>query len=472
MTLSKYTSTGDAWLPFRRIALSVLRPVERFLQVEASSGIILLIGAVIALVWANSPWSGAYDTLWHTELGIGVGGWQIKESLHFWINDFLMAIFFLVVGVEIKREIVEGALSDIRRATLPIAAAVGGMVVPAGIYLALNAGGPQSDGWGVPMATDIAFAVGVLALLGNRVPAGLRVLLLALAIIDDIGAILVIAIFYSSEVQYSGLIVVAAGLGAIRILYWMGVRPGLALILPSVVVWYGMYMSGIHPTIAGVLVGFVTPVKSWFSKKDFLTVAGSALHEFKEGVDRGLHDYELVAPLYRITRARRAAISPTVAIETVLHPWVAFGIMPVFALANAGVHLGGIQFGGGSAVPVFAGIALGLAVGKPIGVLLVSWIAVKLRLCVLPTGTKWSDMAVVGMVAGIGFTMAIFIAELAFAGSDILGLAKLAVLVGTAVSAVAGVLAGRAILQPMTHTQEYVTASDVEASTEYWTSAH
>jgi Na+:H+ antiporter, NhaA family len=460
----------ESWLPARRLVLKVVGPIERFMHVEAGSGIILLAAALIALVWANSPYGHSYDELWHTPFRIGVGPWTIEESLHFWINDFLMAIFFFVVGLEIKREIVEGALSEIRRAALPVAAAIGGMVVPAGIFIAFNWGGPASRGWGVPMATDIAFAVGVLTLLGSRVPAALRILLLALAIIDDIGAILVIAIFYSSGIQPDALIIIAAGIFGILALTWIGVRPGLVWVLPPLVVWGGMLRLGVHPTIAGVVVGLMVPLKSWFGRDRFLQIARSALDEFQQRAHQAnVDERELVEPLNILAQARREALSPAKRIESALHPWVAFVIMPVFALANAGVHVAGLDFGTPGSTGAMLGVGLGLAVGKCLGIVGFSWISVRVGLCVLPPGVNWKGLFVLGAAGGIGFTMAIFIAELAFAQTPLLNPAKLAVLIGTALSGAIALASGAMLLQAPGVEEPQPTESDLEASADYWT---
>lgn len=464
-----------ALLPARRLAEAVLAPVERFLKIEAASGFILLITALVALLWANSPWASSYERLWQVPISVGVGRWVLNESLHFWINDFLMAIFFLVVGLEIKRELADGALSDVRRAALPVAAAAGGMVVPAMIYLALNVGEPGSSGWGVPMATDIAFAVGVLSLLGRRVPVALRVLLLALAIIDDIGAILVIAVFYSGNINWTGAWYVVGGVAAMVALYRGGVRPGYAFVAPGLVVWGGMLQFGIHPAIAGVLVGLMTPAKPLFSRERFLKVAHQAVDEFDKRSDQGVLGHDLLEPLYKLAQARREAVSPALRLQGAMHPWVAFAIMPLFALANAGVNLDGIGFEGDGSFAVFAGIVAGLAIGKPVGIVAVSWLAVRLGLCVLPAGVNWRGILTMGMVAGIGFTMAIFIVELAFQdpSSALGGIAKLGVLVGTAIAAVAGLILGRAVLQGDERLElSDLTEADVEASTDYWTTGH
>jgi len=440
------------------------------MHVQAGSGIALLVAATIALVWANSPYGESYEALWHTPFRIGIGQWTIEESLHFWINDFLMAIFFFVVGLEIKREIVEGALSDIRRAALPVAAALGGMVVPAGIFIALNLGSPAQHGWGVPMATDIAFAVGVLTLLGNRVPAALRILLLALAIIDDIGAILVIAVFYSSGLQPDALIIIGAGLLGILALTWIGVRPGLLWVVPPLVVWAGMLRFGVHPTIAGVVVGLMVPIKSWFGRDRFLQIARTALDDFqKRARQTDVDERDLVEPLNILAQARKEALSPAKRIETSLHPWVAFIIMPVFALANAGVHVAGLDFGIAGASTAMLGVGVGLVLGKCLGIVGFSWISVRLGLCLLPPGVSWRGMLVLGASGGIGFTMAIFIAELAFAQSPLLSPAKLAVLIGTALSGTIALVSGALLLRAPGAAEPQPTESDLEASAEYWT---
>jgi NhaA family Na+:H+ antiporter len=262
------------------------RPVEKFLHVQASSGILLLAAAVAALLWANSPWAPTYEHLLHTPISVGFDEHIFTRTVHFWINEILMVVFFFVVGLEVRRELFEGELSTPRRAALPVAAALGGMLVPATIYISLNIGSPAVRGWGIPMATDIAFAVGVLALLGRRVPAALRVLLLALAIIDDIGAILVIALFYSSGIAWSGLIVVGLGIVTVLAMQRIGVRNPILYVAPGVVVWSGMLHVGIHPTIAGVILGLLTPVRSWFGHEGFATETNRALDSLRHGRHR------------------------------------------------------------------------------------------------------------------------------------------------------------------------------------------
>jgi NhaA family Na+:H+ antiporter len=467
------TSPPEAWNPASKLARSVRGSLDRFMHVEAASGIILLLAAAVALVWANSPWSDSYDALWHTHVSIGLGDWTFDESLHFWVNELLMTVFFLVVGLEIKREIVEGALSDIQRATLPIAAAIGGMVVPAAIYLMINPTGPSHEGWGVPMATDIAFAIGVLSILGKRIPATLRVLILALAIIDDIGAILVIAIFYAQGFALDGLAVAGAGLILLFVLLKIGVRPGLMFAIPILIMWAGMLRCGIHPTIAGVIAGLIAPVRSWYGKEGFLKAARDVLDEFQSRIEQDHDDHELLEPLSRLSRARKEALSPALQAEVALHPWVAYVIMPLFAIANAGVNLRGYDVQAPGFLTISAGIIFGLVVGKPLGIMLMSWLAVRLKLCSLPDGVNWWGMLVAGTGAGIGFTMAIFIAELAFTDPQMLGIAKLSVLIATATAATIALVSGRLLLgteQPadMVH----ATLADVESDTEFWTENH
>jgi NhaA family Na+:H+ antiporter len=398
-----------AWPRARELARRALAPVERFLAVEASSGIVLLVAAALALGWANSPWRASYERLWRLPLDLGVGRWSLPADLRFWVNDGLMTVFFFVVGLEIRREIHRGELSQLRRAALPLVAAVGGMLVPASIALALNHGRSSVRGWGIPMATDIAFAAGVLALLARRTPHAVRVLLLALAVIDDIGAIVVIAIFYSSAFSWGGVLVAAGGLAAIWMLQVLGIRRPTLYILPGAAIWLGAYAAGIHPTVAGVALGLLTPPRAWPGR-------------------------EHVAPLDRL--------------EQGLHGWVAFGIMPLFALANAGVSIGQVSLSG-DALLLFVGVALGLVAGKPVGIVGITWLARRLRIVELPEAVAWPGVAVVGMVGGIGFTMALFIAELAFPPGPLLEAAKLGVLTGSTVAAVAGLAFGRLVLRPL-----------------------
>ncbi len=448
--------------PVRRLVRGALAPVERFLQVEAASGILLLASAAIALIWANSPWRGSYSALWHLPLGVRFGPFSFERDLHFWINDGVMTIFFFVVGLEIRREIHRGELSELRRAALPLAAALGGMLIPALIFITLNLGRESSSGWGVPMATDIAFAVGVLALLGNRVPPALRILLLSLAVIDDVGAILVIAIFYSSGLAPLGFVVLGAGLLAILAMQWMGLRSPWAYVPPAVVVWAGAYAAGIHPTIAGVAVGLMTPVQAWFGRERFIEQADASVAAVRD--HDGGDEHRLLEHLQPLGVAQREAVSPLERLQHSLHGSVAFGAMPLFALANAGVSLGEASFSG---VPlmVFLGVIGGLVLGKPVGVLGLSWIATRLGIAALPRGITWPQVAVVGVVAGIGFTMSIFIAALAFPAGANLETAKVGILVGSGAAAVLSYGLGRAVLPTKPPQGAALTAAEAEAST-------
>jgi len=438
----------EAWQPARRLAEHIIKPIERFLHIQAASGIVLLVAAVAALVWANSPWGHLYERLWQAPVSIGVGSFTFTHSIRFLINDGLMVVFFFVVGLEIRREIHEGELSEPRRAALPVAAALGGMVMPAVIYLLLNPERPARDGWAVPMATDIAFAVGVLALLGRRVPASIRVLLLAVAIIDDIGAIVVIALFYSTGVVWAGLALAGGGVALVVVLQRIGVRLPLAYVPPGAIIWAGMLWGGVHPTIAGVVLGLLTPVRPWFGAHGFLSAAQAAIERVRGQVDRGHDARELIAPLADLGEARREALSPVVRIEAALHAWVAFGVMPLFALANAGVNVRDVNLGGPDSTPLLLGIIAGLVIGKPVGILLASLAAIRLGIATLPAGVTWTGVTLVGCVAGIGFTMAIFVAGLAFPDAGHLGVATLGVLAASAVAAVVGLVVGRLLLRP------------------------
>lgn len=384
------------------------RGARAFLAVEAASSLLLLAGAVAALVVVSSPWGPGFERLLALELPLHLGGFAFDRPLRFWIDEGLMTLFFLTVGLEIRREIAGGELSTVRRAALPFFAALGGMLAPAGLYLALGSSGPGRAGWGVPMATDIAFAVGALGLLGRRVPTAVRVLLLGLAVIDDVGAIVVIAVFYSPGIRWVGLAVAVAGLAGALALRAAGVRRALAYVPAGAVVWAGLLHAGVHPTLAGVVLGLATP----------------ATPDRSKGEER----------------------SPVERLEARLHPWVAYGILPLFALANAGVDLRGVDLHDATARLVSVGVVLGLVVGKPVGVLAASAVAVRLRLAARPKGASWRGVAVVGLAAGIGFTMAIFVAGLAFPGSPLLGAAKLGVLAASTLAAGLTVLAGRFLL--------------------------
>jgi NhaA family Na+:H+ antiporter len=416
----------------------------------------------VALVWANSPWAHSYERLWNTPLGLRIGYWAFERSLVWFVNDALMVVFFFVVGLEIRRELHHGELSEWRRAAVPCFAALGGMIAPAGLYLSLANTPPLRVGWGVPMATDIAFALGILALLGRRVPAALRVLLLALAVIDDLGAIVVIALFYSQGLAFGGVAIAAAGLLGVLAMQRLGVRAKLAYVVPGAVLWAGVYAAGVHPTIAGVVLGIMTPVRAWLGTDGFIADVRQRIDALASN-DQTTHT--LATTLRQVNVARREALSPAEGLIEVLHPWVAFGIMPIFALANAGVSLAGTSLNTLS-TGASLGVFVGLVVGKPLGVLTAVWLARRVGLGVLPMGIGVRQLVVLGLVAGIGFTMSIFIAQLAFADARALAAAKLGVLVASFVTAVLTVTMGRLLLEGVRDNNEAVSADEAESETE------
>ena len=420
----------DLALPRAPIA-TVLEPLNRFLHVQAASGVVLLLAAIAAFAAANSPAGAEYLAFWKTPLVVGIGGFVMSHSLQHWISDGLMAIFFFVVGLEVKRELVLGQLRTIQQAALPIAGALGGMIVPAAIYLALQWGQPGAVGWGIPMATDIAFVVGALALLGSRVPAGLRVMLLSLAIADDIGAILVIAIGYTSDLNTTALFAGIVGLGLVMLVKRAGVRSiGLYAILGTGV-WVAFHESGVHATIAGVILGILTPARRWVNDSVLSRITrrvGDLLDG--EGWDSGTSRH---SELKHVEIAVREAQSPVERLEHGLHPWSAFIIMPIFALANAGVPFDMALL----TDPIATAVAAGLVIGKPAGIFLFCYALVRLGGSRLPEGVSWSVLFGGACLAGIGFTMAIFIAGLALDGA-MLDAAKVGVLAASLVSGALG----------------------------------
>jgi NhaA family Na+:H+ antiporter len=447
-----------------RVARLAGRPLERFLRIEAASGILLLLSAAAALAWANSPWASSYDYVWHTPVGVRLGGFSFERSLEWYVNDALMVIFFFVVGLEIRREMHHGELSEWRRAAIPAAAALGGMLAPAGLYLAFAGEPATRSGWGVPMATDIAFAVGILTLLGKRAPAALRVLLLAVAVIDDLGAIVVIALFYSSGVSLVGLLVAALGVLGVFAMQRLGVRSKLAYIAPAFVAWAGIYAAGIHPTIAGVIVGLITPVRAWLGPEGFVAGVRPQLERLSQAAPGSLDPHELAETLRVVDAARREAMSPAESLIEKLHPFVAFGIMPIFALANAGVTVSGGALDADS-WRVATAVTVGLVVGKPLGVVLAMWLALRFRLGTLPVGLTMRHLLVLGVVAGVGFTMALFIAALAFTDAHLLAAAKLGVLAASGAAGVLALVLGRVLLTPVGVAGAAETADEAESST-------
>jgi NhaA family Na+:H+ antiporter len=413
---------------------------NRFFHSEVSGSVVLMACTIVALAWANSPWSQTYFDLAHTKVGFSWGDTSLYLSLQHWINDALMAIFFFVVGLEVKREIAIGQLSTLRKAALPISAAVGGMLIPAGVYVAVNAGGQAVHGWGIPMATDIAFALGILALFGSRAPIGLKVFLTALAIADDIGAVLVIAVFYTANLKLGALaisgvfVLLIAGARAIGIR-----RPGIYLIL-AVGVWLSVLTSGIHATVAGILVAMLVPIRANIEPAKFLERAKIRLAELESAElthDSMVSNKAQLHALDDLLLTTGEMIPPGIALENHLHPIQAYLILPLFGLFNAGVVLGGDALRQ-TTDPVGIGIVLGLFLGKQIGVTGFSWIAIKSGWADLPDGVRWPHIWGASCLAGVGFTMSLFITELAFDDPSHIGKAKLGILVASLISGILG----------------------------------
>jgi NhaA family Na+:H+ antiporter len=423
-------SVSDRFLP-----RTVLRPLQDFLSTSTASAFLLLVAAVVALIWANSPWGEAYDSLWGTDVSLGIGSWSIELDLQHWVNDGLMALFFLVVGLEIKREVLQGELRDPRAAALPAIAALGGMVVPAGLYLALNAGGEGAHGWGIPMATDIAFALGVLTLAAKHAPANIKPFVLTLAIVDDIGAILVIALFYSGGVAMMPLLLAVAFVVAIVVLQRMQVRANTVYVALATGLWIATYEAGIHPTIAGVVMGLLTPLEPF---QPPAAVSREAIRTADE-TDDDPNEPDAGAHLWlRLAALSKEAVSPLVRVEHALLPWTSFVIVPIFALANAGVDLSGEIVGDAVTSRITLGVIVGLVVGKTIGIWAASAAAVRLGVARLPRGVDLRHVLGAGAVAGIGFTVALFITELAFEEAVLRDEAKIGILVASVMAGLLG----------------------------------
>ncbi len=419
------------------------RPIDRLLQPFAAwaghqlaGAVLLMAAAVVAVIWANSPWGDTYYHWLHTPVRAGFGGFTLEKTLHHWINDGLMAVFFFLVGLEIKREVLGGELSTRRKAALPAIAALGGMLVPAALYLAFNPEGPGRAGWGVPMATDIAFALGVLALLGDRVPLGLKVFLTALAIVDDIGAVLVIAVFYTAGVSLTSLAVGFVVFGLALLANRLQVRNWLVYFALGLIVWFAFLQSGVHATIAALLMAFAIPGRSRFGREDLAQRLRGKLDELDRALREG-DEHARQRAADRIELLLEGSGSPAGRLEHALHPLVALVILPLFALANAGVVPGG-DLGSALGDSVTLGVVVGLFVGKQVGVFLFTWLAVRLGLADLPDRVNWRQVYGVSALAGIGFTMALFIAGLAFAEPAGLEAAKLGILAASVLSGLVG----------------------------------
>ena len=415
------------------IADRFTEPFARFLKIEAAAGGALLLATVAALVLSNSAWSTPFLAFWETPIGLHFGSLDFTRSLRHWINDALMTLFFFVVALELKRELVLGELQNLRVAALSFAGGLGGMLVPAALYLALMNGQPGMHGWGTVMATDTAFVIGCLALFGSRLPPSLRVFLLSLAIFDDVGAILVVAVGYGTTLNWGALALATLGLAAVAASARLGIRSVPIYFLLGGVIWFCFDASGIHPTITGVMLGLMTPTRVWVSDARLRAILDRVL-----SYPKGEHWTGDTADRQDLRRAGTAvteSLSPVERLELTLHPWVGFAIMPIFALANAGVVISGADFGEPVALAIFAGLAF----GKPIGVLTFSWIAVRLGLATRAVDLSWPLLAAGGLFTGIGFTMSLFIAGLAYAPA-MLSAAKIGILGGSAVSAAAGFL--------------------------------
>jgi len=427
----KEDPTSGGGLPEARVD-QFTRPVAQFLRIEALSGILLALATIAALVAANGGAYEAWTDFWNVKFSVGFGEHALDKPLWWWVNDGLMVVFFFVVGLEIKREIVDGHLADRRALMLPLAAAIGGAVVPAVIFYLVEGGTPGARGWAIPMATDIAFVVGCLALLGSRVPPGLKVFVLSLAIVDDLIAVLVIAIFYTEKLALLWLAASAIGIAAVVLLQKLGVRRIGIYVVLGAAIWLATYNSGIHPTVAGVVLGVLTPIGAWVSRPSIREVMRTTATAIDEAEARGTRAH---LALERLAFAAREARSPLDRLEYRLHPWVSFMIMPIFALANAAVPVT-VE---GLADPLSLAIAIGLFAGKPIGITLAALVVIKTGQATLPRGVGWGAILGAGVLSGTGFTMSLFIGGLAFPGQpELLDAARTGILLGSGVSIAVG----------------------------------
>lgn len=428
--------------PWEKSFNKILTPFEEFIHRQTTSGLLLMVSAVIALVLANGPLASTYEHLIHTLAGVNIGGWQLEMSLHHWINDGLMALFFFVVGLELKREILVGELASLRNAMLPIGAAIGGMVVPALIYFALNPAGEAARGWGIPMATDIAFAVGALALLASRVPKALITFLVALAIVDDLGAVLVIALFYTDTIVLSALAAAVALFSVLIAFNLGGIRHPVPYFIVAVFLWYALMQSGVHATLAGILGALSVPAIPRYKPERFSDHIRELLQRFDASHQPGtsiLTNAKLHAVVQTLENGVLSAQAPLQRLEHIWHLPVAYMVIPIFALANAGIALNFPGPGDTLLHPVMLGVALGLVLGKFIGITGICWLMLKLDIAVLPKDTRFSQIAGVSLLAGIGFTMSIFVAQLGFEGNaELLLMAKTGILAASLLAGVAG----------------------------------
>ena len=470
-TLGTQTAPPEAWLPARRVKQALLGPIERFIHMEVAGATLLLLGSLIAFCWANSSLHASYAGLWHSEIQLGFGEWVFRRSLHFWVNEVFMTLFFLVAGLEIRRELAFGALSEWRRAALPCAGALGGLLGPIAVFFLFAASSPGRAGWGVPAGTGLAFSLGVLAILGSRVPPVLRVILLSVGVLDDIGCMILIGAFYSGDFAPLGLVPLLAGLGLLVFIRKAGVRPGFVDLLPVSLLWIGLYLFGLHPTLAGLVAGLTMPVVPWYERPRFLRIAEEALATYRQAHDPS--DDEVTEARYALNALRvasREAVAPVERALDVFHPVVAVFVLPLFALANAGVRLDAAALEVPGALSTCLGIFLGLVLGKPLGIVGCSWLAVRLGLAEKPREASWGGLVVVGITSGIGFTLSMLVAELAFLGDPLGPSARLAILAGSTTAAALGFVAGLLLLPRPAGPRAAESASVVESTTALWRS--
>lgn len=419
----------------KEIAKIILSPFQRFLKRQSSNGIVLLIAAIIAMLWSNSSYAEVYFAIWDKELTLELGAFKLSEPLILWVNDGLMALFFFVVGLEIKREVMAGELSTIKDVVMPLTAAIGGMLVPAIIFVLVEGGSEMSKGWGIPMATDIAFSLGVLSLLGSKVPIGLKVFLTALAIVDDIGAILIIALFYSNDIQWVYLEAAGGLLLLLLIFNYFDVRIVALYIFVGLFVWFCFLKSGVHPTVAGVLVALTIPARRKLKMQDFVEQTKSSLIKFKNADwpdSKVVLGEEQILAVDSIAESVKKVQSPVQSLENLLSNLTANLVMPIFALANASIVIVGNEFNLLNKVTL--GVGLGLLLGKVAGVSLFSWLSVRLGWAQLPNGVSWTQIVGVGFLAGIGFTMSLFITNLAYADVAVINASKIGIVIGSIVA--------------------------------------
>ena len=438
----KKKKQGVFYSPWEKTFDKVLTPFEEFIHRQTTSGFLLMATAVLAMVFANSALSGFYQHLLHTPISLSIGSWSIEKTLHHWVNDGLMVLFFFLVGLELKREILVGELAVLRQAVLPIFAAIGGMLLPALIYFAINPDGVAAKGWGIPMATDIAFAIGVLVLLADRVPKALITFLVALAIVDDLGAVVVIALFYTDQIVWSALLAAAVILALLIALNMGGIRQPLPYFILGTILWFALLKSGVHATLAGVLTAFTIPASPKYDPARFSEHVKNLMKRFDDNHQPGksiMTNDALRAVVQTLENGVHKVETPLQRLEHGLHLPVAFIVIPIFAFINAGIAMDVASLGETLLHPVTLGVILGLVAGKFIGIVFASWLALKLGLGQLPAGTRFAHIAGVALLAGIGFTMAIFIAELGFAGYDeALLMAKTGILFASVLSGVIG----------------------------------